>query len=197
MTIFEVAELAHRQMFPSSGDDTVVLLAEVKRTAVSEYAYQMLLRAYQEKREEGVYEIPSYLLSEVEKPVIYGKVDISDLKFFKSITGDNWIVGITPIDKTCDCRMIKSTYSRRRILCDDDSMDDSSFPYYVLSDKVIFPKKPPVKSVSIVYANTGQDVDGNMEIDDAIAALVRRGLMDIYLGKTGKNDETINDNSDN
>ena len=57
MTIFEIAELVHRQAFPSSGDDTVITLQEVRRTAISEYAYQMLLLSYSEKRENGHFDI--------------------------------------------------------------------------------------------------------------------------------------------
>jgi hypothetical protein len=42
----------------------------------------------------------------------------------------------------------------------------------------------------------GENVDGDIEIDDAIAAIVRTRLNEIYLGKIPKEDITNNSSSD-
>lgn len=197
MIIKEIAALAHRQVFPSSGGVPIISLAEFVRTAISEYAYQTLLLYWKEKREEGYYSLPSNLLSVSEKDVKEGKsVDVSDLKFFRAIPRDGWLLDVVDnsgVNDLCGgCSFMKSTYVRASLLCGDDSLDDGVCLYYYLSNEIHFPAGTKSRKVKIIYANVGDGVTPGEDIDEAIGALIRQRLVEIYLGKTNKNDETLN-----
>lgn len=195
MRISEIAELAHNQAFPTS-DRPLITKAEFVRTAISEFAYQSLLLYWKSKREEGYYSLPEWLVSEKDLDVNEGVVDVSELNFMTTIPGGGWLIDIKDISsKGCGgCVFIKSSYANSRLLCNDDSKDEGDTPFYFLNGKIKFPKGVKSKSVTVIYANTGDGVTDDIEIDNAMAAIVRDRLMQIYLGKTPKKDETINDN---
>lgn len=191
MTLKEIAELTHRQLFPTANGRAAVTLPEFVRTAVVEYAYQSLLLAWKDKKEEGVYEVPSYLLKSVEKDVIGNAVDISDLDTFKSLPMEAWLQGV----EGNGCRYIKTTYNNVKILADETSLPNGAKTFYAMENIIKFPKGAS-KTVVITYAGKGS-AKGELDVDDAIAAVVRQRLVDIYGGKTGAKDETNNENTNN
>lgn len=194
MDIREVAELSWRKIFPQGGTNTAVSKEEFQRVAITEFAMQTLLMAWKD-RAEDYYEVPPYLLSEVEKDVVNNEMDISDLKYFKSLPMQTWLVNIGGFD--CHCKYIKSTANLTQLLCNDDSLDDDARTYFVLGKKIVFPKGAHKTPLKIVYANIGEGIDGSIECDEAIASLVLEKLDALYLGKVAPVDVTNNNNSNN
>ena len=196
MNLYEIAELVYKQLQPSSGGQPTVHLEEFKSSARAEFAYQSLLLAWKEKKDEGYYTVPTYLLKTVDRKVVNNEIDISDLDYFESLPNEVWLQDLG--GSKCDCRFVKSTININKLLCDDDSMDDEAVMFYVLGKKIIFPKGVKNKSsLSLTYANKGEDVDGSIEVSDAIGAIVRERLIGLYVGKIAPNDETNNSNSNN
>lgn len=195
MNLNEIAELVWKQLQPTSGGKTTVSLEEFKSSARSEFAYQTLLLVWKEKRDEGYYSVPGYLLKQTDKDVVNNEIDISDLQYFKALPNEVWLQDIGGLD--CECKYVKSTINHSKLLCEDDSLDDDTRTYFLMGDKIIFPKGTHQKTLSITYADKGGDIDGNIDVDDAIAALVRERLIGLYGGKIGVNDETNNSNKNN
>lgn len=194
MNLKEVCELAWRQTFPNPGDETPITKEEFIRTGYSEFAYFTWLAFLNEKNLEGYAEVPSYLLTEVEKDVVNNEMDITDLKTFKSLPQDVWLANIGGL---CDCKYVKSSVNLTQLLCGDDSLPDTTKTYYITGKKIKFPLGVHKTPLSITYANMGEDVSGSIEVDEAIASLIRDKLNSIYLGKVAPEDETNNSNSQN
>lgn len=190
-----IAEQAWRQLFPGPSDEVKVKKEEFIATAKTEYSYQLWLKLMAEKREEGYFSVPSYLLSEIELEVKDGVMDISSLKIMRSIPWETWLVKIGELN--CKCSYVKSTINLAQVLCDDDSLDDSAKTYYVVGKKIKFPKGTHKTPLEITYANSGESIDGNIEVEDSIAGMVRRTLVEIYGGKIGPQDKTNNSNPEN
>jgi hypothetical protein len=188
----EIAELAWGQLFPNPGDETAVDREDFVATAKSEYAYQLWRKIKEDKREYGQCDIPSYLLSEAELEVSGSEMDISGLKIMRSIDQELWLQDVGGLN--CECVYVKSTVNHNKALCDDDSLPDDARTYYPLGKKIVFPKGVHKTPLKIIYANNGEDIDDMIEVDDAIAGIVRRSLIEIYGGKTGKEDKTDNTN---
>ena len=134
MNLKEIAALSHSQIFPGAGLKAAINVVEFERTAVAEWAYQTLLMAWKEKNDEGYFDVPSYLLTEVEKDVVDGEMDISDLKYFKSLPQEVWLQQIGELN--CDCQYVKSTVNLNQLLCNDDSLPDSAKTYYIIGKKI-------------------------------------------------------------
>lgn len=190
----EVAELSWNKVFPAGSKAPVSKEAFI-RTAYNEFAFQSLLMAWKEKADD-YYEVPSYLLTEVEKTVVNNEIDISDLKYFKSLPMAVWLQGVDG-GVNCECKYIKSTYNLSQLLCEDDSLADADKTYYALGKKLVFPKGTHANKLKITYANIGEDINGDIEIDEAIASLVRDKLDAIYLGKVPPTDTTNQNNPNN
>lgn len=193
MNINELAELSWQHIFPA-GSKAPIPKESFIRTAYAEFAMQSLLMAWKEKADD-YYEIPYYLLTEVEKDVKNNEIDISDLKVFKSLPMQMWLQNIGGLD--CHCQYIKSTLNLTQLLCEDDSLDDAAKTYYAIGKKIVFPKGTHADKLKITYANMGNTIDGSVEVDEAIASLVRDKLDAIYLGKIPPVDTTNQLNPNN
>ena len=163
-------------------------------TAKGEYAYQMLLLYWKEKREEGFFNIPSNLLSTTKLDVVNNKADISELGIFRGFPSDIWLQNVGGLG--CSCKYVKTDVNKAQLLCEDDSLPDEARTFLPLANEILFPKGVHENPITIIYANMGENVDGDIEIDDAIAAIVRTRLNEIYLGKIPKEDVTNNSSSD-
>lgn len=193
MNLKEMSELYWQKIFPE-GSRAAIPKESFIRMAYAEFAYQSLMMAWKEKADD-YYEVPSYLLTEIEKEVVNNEMDISDLKVFKSLPMGVWLQRIG--DMSCECRYIKSTLNLTQLLCEDDSLPDSDKPYYPLGNKIKFPKGTHKNKLPLIYANMGEDLDGNIEVDEAIASLIGKQLEAIYTGKIVQTDVTNNSNPNN
>lgn len=191
----EISELAWRQLFPNPGDESAITREEFIATAKSEYAFQTLLNYWNTKNLEGEYSVPSHLLEEKELEVVNDEIDISKLNVFKSLPFDVWLQNIGGINCS-DCKYVKSTVNHSQLLCDDDGLGDSDKTYYVLREKIKFPKGTHKSKLPVIYANMGENVNEEIVVDDAIGGIVRSKLIEIYGGKTGKEDKTNNSASE-
>lgn len=194
-----IAEQAWRQLFPNPSDETALTLEEVIETAKNEYALQQYYFLRQQRIEDWWFAMPSHLLSESEElEVVEGdvgikEIDISELKILRSMPNQTWLQNVGGI--TCECKYIKSTVNQTQLLCGDDSLPELSKTFYILGKKIRFPEGTHAKKLRIIYTNDGTDLNDDQEIDDAIGALVRVRLIEIYGGKVGKEDESNNSNS--
>ncbi len=192
--LLSIAEQAWSQLFPRPTDEEAVDREDFVATSKSEFAYQLWKKIKEDKLLYGECDIPSYLLSETELEVIDNKMDISSLKIMRSIDQELWLQDIG--GPTCECPYVKSTLNLTKILCDDDSLPDNVKTFYPQGQKIIFPKGVHKSPLSIIYANQGEEIDGRIEVDDALAGIVRTRLIEIYGGKIGSAD-TANDSDPN
>lgn len=190
--LLEIAEVSWKQLFPNPGDESAVSREQFISTAKTEYAFQLWRKIKEDKREYGEADIPSYLLSEAELEVVENEMDISSLKIMRSIDQELWLQDIGGLQ--CDCLYVKSTLNHSKILCDDDSLPDNAKTFYPRGKKIKFPLGVHKTPLSITYANSGEQVDDMIEIDDALAGVIRRELISIYGGKIGQEDKQ-NDSS--
>lgn len=185
-----IAELFWRQLFPNPTDETSISLQEIIETAKGEYSYQYLLWYWKEKREEGSFNMPADLATEKEFNVVNNEIDISGLEIMSRLPYDQWLVNLGGL--TCECRYVKSNINQTQLLCEDDSLPEDYKPYLIIGKKIKFPKGTHADKITMIYANNGADADGNVEVADELAALVRRGLAEIYLAKINPEDKTNN-----
>lgn len=190
--LLSIAEQAWSQLFPRPGDEEAVDREDFVATAKAEYAYQLWLKMKADKRETGEVDVPSYLLSEASLEVVDDEMDISDLKIMR-LDSEMWLQNVGGTN--CQCVYVKTTLNSNKILCEDDSLPDDYRTYYPIGKKIKFPKGVHKTPLEIIYANNGQDVDENIEVDDAIGGVVRRSLIDIYAGKVGREDDQNDSNS--
>ncbi len=194
-TLESTCELAWLQLFPKGADDSPITKEEFISTGRSELAYQMLLMAWNEKNREGEYNIPSYLLTQVEKKVVDNEMDISDLNIITALPQEIWLVNLGGL--TCECKYVKSNVNLSQIFCDvEDGLGGNVKTYFVLGKKIVFPKGVHTSPLKIIYANSGDSIDGETPIQDELAAIVRVRLIEIYGNKIGKED-TSNDGNPN
>lgn len=184
--ISEVAQLAFNQIFPNGGDETPIDREEFVATAQSIYANAVWILSKQEKREEGVFNLPSYLLSESKIEVVDNEADISELLIMRSI--NEWLQNIGGL--TCTCQYLQSTVNRAQLLCDDEFQEGRT--YIVIGNKIKFPEGVHVTPLPIIYVNDGTGDDVN--IDESLAKVVREQLVMLY-SKKGIEDSTNNSNS--
>lgn len=193
MNLKEVAELSWQKIYPA-GSKAPIPKESFIRSAYAEFAYQSLLMAWKEKADD-YYEVPSYLLTEVEKEVEDNEIDISDLKYFKSLPMGVWLQRIGEMN--CECQYIKSTFNQTQLLCEDDSLPDTARTYYAVGNKIKFPNGAHSKTLPITFANMGENLDGSIEVDEAIADLILDKLDVRYLGRVPPTDTTNNVNPNN
>lgn len=99
--LLSIAELAWRQLFPGPSDEVKVKKEEFIATAKTEYSYQLWLRIMADRREFGEWDVPSYLLSEVELPVVNKEMDITSLKIMRGLPWETWLSNIGGVNCTC------------------------------------------------------------------------------------------------
>ena len=191
----EVAEVCWRQLFPEGADKPPITKAEFISTSKMMYADEVWRLSKNERNQEGVFNVPSVLLSQTELTVEDNMVDISELSILRSLSNDSWLQNIGGIQ--CKCKYVKSNVNQSQLLCDDDGLPNDSKTYFVVGNKILFPRGTHKDKLPIIYANKGLEVDGKLEIDDALASSIRTRLIDLYGGKTGKEDVTENSNPQN
>jgi len=193
MNLKEVAEVAWLQLFPGGADEPTVDREDFVSTAKSEFAFQLWRKIKEDKFLYGESDIPSYLLTETELDVVNDEIDLKDLHIMRSIDQELWLQDVGGMN--CECMYIKSTVNNWKALCDDDSLPDDAKVFYPLGLKVKFPLGTHANKIAITFAKSGEDIEDNIEVDDAIAGIVRRELINIYGNKLGVEDEKNDSNS--
>lgn len=192
-TLHEICELVWSQLSPNGKDEAAIKKEQVIARGRYEYAYQFWLKWKAEKREEGMYEVPSYLLTEQEFDVVENEIDMAGVEIMRGLEQqDQWLQNIGGIQ--CSCSYVKSTVNLAQIFCDDDSLADDQRIYFVLGKKIKFPLGVHKKRLPVIFANMGERVDGEIEIDEVIGGVISRTLLELYLGKIAPEDKTNNSN---
>lgn len=193
-SIYELAELCFGQIYPNPTAQNAVTLEEFVSSAKIEYGASMYIFSKQEKASEGGFEIPSELLIETELDVVNNEIDLSGLNVLTALTGDEWLRKVGGME--CGCRYVKSSLNKELTLCDDDSIGNARV-YYVQGNKIKLPLGAHKKSLPIVYATSGSDLDPDaVQVNDYIASKVREKLTALY-GQRLPEDKTQNANSNN
>lgn len=193
--LLEIANLSWETIYPLGTDEVAISRESFISSAKLEYAYQFLLWFWKEKREEGMFNMPANLLRESEPiKVIDNEIDISELDIMSRLPNDLWLSKIGKL--TDECTYVKSNVNQSQLLKNDDSLPDIYKPYVLLGNKIIFPQGTFSNEITLIYAGSGQDLDDNIEVDDAIGAIVRTRLQEIY-GRPMPIDKTNNTNPNN
>ena len=170
-------------------DEARTQLEQVEQAAILEYAWQMLQMAWKNKRDEGEFVVPSYLSREAELKVVNNEADISKLPILKGLPSEQWLQQIGE----GKCIYTKTTINQAQLMVDDDGMPDDSKTYFVIGEKIRFPKGTHSDKLIMIYANDGSDLEGEFTfVDDAVGALVSERLLAKYLGKVANDDVTNN-----
>lgn len=193
MNLYEVAGLAWQQLNPVPSDEAAITLEEFETTAKAEYALQMWIKARNAKREDGYFDVPSEILVAKEFEVDNGEMNLTGVEILRAIPNEKWIQNVGGLN--CICEYIKSTINNWQLLCDDDSIDDAARIFYVVGDKIRFPKGVHKTPLEITFASSGEDINGEVPITDDIAGIIRTRLIEIYAGKTAPEDTTNNTSS--
>lgn len=188
--LLSIAEQAHSQLFPNPTDETAIDKEEFQATAKSEYAYQMWRKSKEDRRETGERMVPDYLLSTKEFDVKDNIIDLSGVGVL--MVWEEWLQNIGGV--RCECRYVKTTVNLAQALCDDDSLPEGDKLYYLIGRQIHFPNGVHKTPLPIIYANNGELIDGRIEVDDAVAGVIRTRLIEIYGGKVGQEDKTNNSN---
>lgn len=187
--LYEISELVWRQI-GSANDEARTTLEEVDAAARVEYAWQMLQMTWRNRAQEGEWIVPSYLSREVEIEIKNNEADISNLPILNSLPSEMYI---QQVGDSCDCIYTKTTINLAQILCDEDSLPDHEKTYYLIGNKIRFPKGTHADTLPLIYANDGSDLNSKeVMIDDAVGNLVRQALLASYLGKVIPADVTNN-----
>lgn len=188
-----IAEVAWRQVFPNPGDETDITKEEFIETARGQYAWEVWRIAKEEKRSEGLYNVPSNLMTSTSLDVKDNKIDLTGLNILRALPNDTWLVNVGGL--VTKCKYIASTINTTQLLEDDDSLPEDSKTYLVVGNEIVFPKGVYSTPIPIIFANNGLSLnEEEVEVDDAIGAIIRTKLIDIY-SKKGAKDETNNNNA--
>lgn len=179
MNLLSICQVVYDEVFPNATAQTSVKREHVIETGKGRYAYEMWLQQKNAQNLDGGWDIPSVLLREAELIVANNEADISDLKVFRSFEGDIWM-NISVFDS--DCEYSRHSVNMHKILNDDEYLGNSK-PYVIIGKKIKFPKGAHSNKVPIVYASNGEDLDDNIEVDDAIGALVSDYLWKRYTNR--------------
>jgi len=190
----EIAQIVFNRINPNPDDESAVKLGEVIASARHFYATTMWTRAMQEKQTEQFYEVPSHLITEVEKDVIDNTIDISDLPILKALPNDSWLLNVGGL--VCGCEYIRTTVNRNKLLCDDVALE-AFRTCLVIGNIIRLPKGAHKSKLPVMFANDGSSItDPLIYIDDSVAGILMDKLQDAYnLPRIGKEDETNDSNS--
>lgn len=174
-----IAQVNYDQIFPNATSQTSVKVEHLIEEAKIRYAWELFRIGKESKRADGEWEIPSALWREATIEIKDNQADISALNVFRSFEGDTWIGNIGGVGS--DCKYMRLTMSLNQSF-DDDWMGNAK-PYIVIGKIIKFPKGTIGASLPIIYATNGTDLDDEIEIDDAIGALVSDYIYKKFSGR--------------
>lgn len=189
-----IAQLAYDQIFPNPTDEEKVSRIDFLESAKLEYAYQFLLWFWKENATEGVFNMPGELANETHFDVVNNEVDISGLDIMSRLPNDRWLLNIGGL--VCDCKYVKSNINQTQLLCDDDSLPENYKTYLIIGKKIKFPLGVHKTPLSIIYANSGRQIDDSIEVDPALGKLVKDALIANYGNKIGTEDKVNDTNAE-
>lgn len=185
----EIVQTVYDFVFPIPRAKNAIDIEDFKAVARVEYASAMWIYRQQMIASDGQFQMPSDLLTETELPVTNDEVDVSSLQYLSALPNDLWLQGLGGIN--CECEYVKTTRNLAQILCDDDSLGGGKRRFYIVGKKIKFPDGVHDKNITITYANNGNSVNDDVEVNEYVGAKVRDKLLQIYTNKIPA-DETNN-----
>lgn len=186
-----VAELAFRKVFPKRGDESSNLFAEFVATAKLFYAGELwnLNRANKNNGDGDI--VPSNLLVENELIFENGYASYQHISPLFSLNKNSWISVLGNPSCSCDETYYVINNNEYLLYCNDASR--SKKIAIVMQGKIKFPEGVYNEKIPITYVTTGEDLEDDIEIDDAIGRVVFMQLVDTYQKKE-QTDKTNNSN---
>jgi hypothetical protein len=194
-TLQSITQTVYDQIYPNPSDETPIDFEIFLEVARSHYAYRVWELNRSEVNSSGENNIPSSLLSEAELIVVNKEANISHLRALTSLPNNTWIQSIGGFE--CgECKYISMDVNKYKLLCDDISRKIGDKAIIPLSNKILFPEGTfgDDEKVSIIYANMGENVEGETLINDALGAMVRTALLKEFSPKFVE-DKTNDSNS--
>lgn len=185
-----IAQVNYDQIYPNATSQTSIKVEHLIEEAKLRYAWELFRISKETKRTDGEWEIPSDLWREANIAITNREADVSSLNIFRSLEGDTWIGNIGGINS--DCQFIRLSMNMRQSF--DDDYSGNAIPYVVIGTKIKFIKSVPGKSLPIIYASNGTDLDDEINVDDAIGALVSDYLFKKFSGRLPE-DRTADSNT--
>lgn len=175
-----IAQVNYDIIYPNATAQNAVKVEHFIEEAKSRYAWELFRISHEMKRAEGEWDIPSAILREANLTVVDNAADISSLNIFRSFEGDTWIQSIGGLES--DCAYIRQTINISRMLLDDEYLGNSK-PYTVVGNSIKFPRGANGKTIPIIYASNGSDLEDEILVDDAIGALISEYIYKKFSGK--------------
>ncbi len=174
----EISQLVYDQVFPLPRGKNSIDIEDFKAAARIEYAAAMWIYRQEQISSDGYFQMPSDLLTEIELPVNNNEIDLSELQYLSALPNDLWLQNLGGVN--CDCKYLKTTFNLAQILCDDDSADSGTHYYYIIGKKIKFIKKPHANKLPLTYANNGDGVSDDVEVNEYVGVKVKDKLIAIY-----------------
>lgn len=194
-TIEKVAEIVYLRVNPKGGADAPNLKGEYIAAAKLMFAKRMYFLSKEQRREDGEFIVPSYLIARQPIKVLNGSSsDWSELKVMKGMGGDNWLMSLDS-EKT-DCPPEYAKFSINTYKTVTDGQMGNLIPYYPLGKQIIFPKGTEDKNVFVTYVSDGSAMSGDTEIPDDVAGDLILDLYNFYTDKSPE-DKSNNNNPNN
>lgn len=188
-SINEIGQLILNALRPTPTDETDIQVEEIITSLKIQYALAMWTMARNTKNQDGEFEVPSNILAQSDPlPVVNNEMDISGLNILRGLPSETWLQRVGGL--TCECDYVKTTVNKAAIFCDvEDGLAETVKTYYVLGKKIFFPKGTHANSLPIIYAMSGEDIEGDFEVDDVVGAIIQQQVLTMYLGRTGMEDK--------
>lgn len=174
-----IAQVNYDQIYPNATSQTSVKVEHLIEEAKTRYAWELFKIGKETKRADGEWEIPSDLWREANIEVEDNEADLSGLNIFRSFEGDSWVGNIGGLGS--DCKYMRLTLNLSQAF--DDEYLGNSRSYIVVGEKIKFPQGAHKSPLPIIYATNGGDLDEEIQVDDAVGALVSDYLFKKFSGK--------------
>lgn len=198
MNLKEIAESSWRQLNPNPSNTPHNSKEEFIASARHLYATEVLAQYRIQKAAEGEFEVPAIVLEEREFDVQDNEIIIPARDILTSLPLEQWLQDVG--GDMCGCRYIKTSLNTYKQIGDDDCTGDAKVYYPIGSEegmKIKFPKGVHKSKLTVIYASKSRKIFDSLEIEDGLAGIIRIKLIDLYGGKTGREDVTNNGNPEN
>lgn len=194
-----VAEVAYRRVYPGAPADAPHTLQEFMETAKQKYGY-LQWKFYFDGKQDPDFTFVEILLKTKKLKV---EKDEDDKLFAKledevlDLPRDAGVYVVKPLKAACGGNLVKTTIAAMDLYC---HVKRSKKRYYRQGDKIFFPdgfKCVDVEKVEVTVLSIG-DLDGDdVLISEAMADLVREGVVAAYMSTSNRPEDKTADRNPN
>lgn len=186
----EIVQAAYEIVYPMPSDETPIKKEAFMVTAKAELAFNYWKISKERKNTEGYFEVDSHLMTTIDLPVVNNKLQLANLPILRSLENDRWLIQLGDFGS---CTFTKTSINQIKLYQGNDSLPDNEIVYVIIGNEIRFDREIKQKTLSLTYANEGDDINADVQIDGVLGAIVMRSLLDIYQ-KKNPTDTTNNSN---